>query len=157
MPCELLKLFHHPVNTVSSVEFYMHFFCVSDDNVSFLAYGSSSTNSNSVLTFPSIISNRGNGYNSSTGRFTCRCPGIYNFVVTLTKPKQTRYSACILINGAEKLRLNSYSSDFDVRSFSLGGNFHLNTNDSVYVYSSTKVFQNDCSTSFTGILVKPDN
>ena len=60
--------------------------CVSGGSAGFLAFGVSSINGNGDITFPNVVLNLGDGYNSTTGVFTCPKRGIYSLWVTLGNP-----------------------------------------------------------------------
>ena len=66
------------------VLFYSFF---SEYNVAFTAYGLDRGLSltYSTLVFRSTYINSGNGYDTRTGGFTCKIPGVYHFSVTLTE------------------------------------------------------------------------
>lgn len=123
-----------------------------DHKVLFLAYGSTKESSGTtfyVVKFPFILLNSGNGYNPSTGRFTCKIPGIYNFAVTVKKRRQLGCMNTILrVNGINKLQDDNCVG-------SVTGNFRLNKNDFVDVCVDSNGLKTDLSTSFTGILI-PD-
>jgi hypothetical protein len=113
--------------------------------------------------FPTIIQNYGNGYDKSTGKFTCKYPGIYMFSFQISRSQTyTGSMYCkiflndLLIVGARGV---SDSDVDDGLSISVSGTFHLNRNDEVYVGSCVGIDKayNDYDSSFTGVLIVPDN
>ena len=113
--------------------------------------------------FRSTYINYGNGYDTNTGKFTCKIPGVYHFSVTLTKHDMILYltDSYLRINGVYKLELYSNSHDDEKymtegTPLTLSGTFHLNKGDVVDIYGIPNHFDgHDCST-FTGFLITPD-
>ncbi|XP_060565744.1 uncharacterized protein LOC132724797 [Ruditapes philippinarum] len=113
--------------------------------------------------FPKSIQNYGNGYDKSTGHFKCKYPGIYMFSFQISKPMSyTGFMYCkIYLNDLHIVgAVGNPDSDVDIGfSISVSGTFHLNTNDEVYVSGCVGIAKayNDYDSSFTGVLIVPDN
>jgi phage-related protein len=118
-----------------------------------------------ILVFRSVYINYGNAYSTSTGKFTCKVPGLYHFSVTLTKAyhRLSSVNAYLRINGSIKLYLwlDPYDNDdkfeYGATPLTQSGTFHLNKNDVVDIYSTPNYFvNNEMACTFTGYLITPD-
>ena len=95
------------------------------------------TNSNggwigSILIFPHVVTNIGNGYNPTTGKFTASKKGTYVFFVTVNTESKNYIYLDIVHNGASKVRTMSHNS----ASYLTGSNMavlELNKGDTVWV------------------------
>ena len=134
-----------------------------DHKVAFTAYGVAA-GANTIIRFPNVLFNSGGGYNDKTGKFTCTIPGIYQFTVSITMRPDVNnhlFQSYLNINGSNKLYIagNKGTHDRESLEYSASGSFHLNRNDTVYLFDSFLVLgdaNNDTSSSFTGVLVIPD-
>ncbi|XP_053386492.1 A disintegrin and metalloproteinase with thrombospondin motifs adt-2-like [Mercenaria mercenaria] len=128
-----------------------------DHKVSFTAYGIKGSTS---IVFPHVIENYGNGYDSSTGRFTCKVPGIYNFAVQISKVygKSNAFECFIYKNSVQEVGAIEGPVG-QTYSMSISATFHLNKNDYVYIGGCTGIvdYFTHRKSSFTGFLVTPDN
>ncbi|XP_053383247.1 complement C1q-like protein 3 [Mercenaria mercenaria] len=133
-----------------------------EHNVAFTAYNLyRNSSSYTTLLFQNTHINNGNAYSTTTGKFTCNVPGVYHFVVPLTKRYQDINSvyAYMKINGSNKLALflrpkdNNYNEAYMLTG---AGTFHLNRNDVVYVYGVPNYFYSGSNSYFTGFLITPD-
>eukprot|EP00105_Crassostrea_gigas_P042079 XP_019926227.1 PREDICTED: uncharacterized protein LOC105336352 [Crassostrea gigas] len=131
--------------------------CVSKTSVSFtvgLTSSSSSWNGN-ILVFPHVVTNNGNGYNPSTGKFTAPTDGTYVFFVTVNTYGSNYIYLDIVLNGLQKVRTMSHNS----ANYMTGTNMavlQLYTGNSVWVSrSSGQSYYTDSVpiTTFSGFLL----
>nr|XP_011438924.2 uncharacterized protein LOC109617055 [Crassostrea gigas] len=131
--------------------------CASKTSVSFtvgVTSSSSSWNGN-ILVFPHVVTNNGNGYNPSTGKFTAPTDGTYVFFVTVNAFSSNSLYLDIVHNGSRKVRTMSHSS----ASYQTGTNMAvlaLYKGDSVWIllWSGTGYYSNDVPiTTFSGFLL----
>ena len=140
---------------------------------SFLATSvATSYNSPSEITFPKVISNTGDDYNSTSGVFTVRLSGIYFFSVSLVKTGHSKtptsnsptHIQCFLVmHDTAKLRMHVDTAD---TNGSDRGYFAVTNSGTFYLWKGTKVnvacgngvdyiySSNGCS--FTGFLIHGD-
>ena len=88
--------------------------------------------SGSNLIFPHLVTNIGNGYNPTTGKFTASKKGTYVFFVTVNSSGQNYIYLDIVHNGASKVRTMSHNT----ASYLTGTNMavlELNKGDTVWV------------------------
>ncbi|WAR08195.1 hypothetical protein MAR_018153, partial [Mya arenaria] len=105
----------------------------------FTATGYAPAPVSSAIRFPNVILNEGNDYNSATGEFTCRVPGLYIVTAAIGKNYGTNvvYILCyIQINGSNKLYLYDdplSNNDQDGYASSATGTFRLKVHDRISV------------------------
>ena len=85
---------------------------VKDTPVAFTAgmTSSSSTWRGDILVFPHVITNKGQGYSSSSGKFTAPRDGTYVFTVTAVSYDSNHLRLDIVHDGVRKVRTYSHSS-----------------------------------------------
>ncbi|XP_053381978.1 A disintegrin and metalloproteinase with thrombospondin motifs 3-like [Mercenaria mercenaria] len=132
-----------------------------EHNVAFTAYSIYKNSFNdTTLLFQNTYINNGNAYNTTTGEFTCFIPGVYHFVMTLTKEigDISYVRAFLRINGRYKLPLylNPIGNERGMYMMSGAGTFHLDQNDIVDVYGIPYNYHNGHYSYFTGFLITPD-
>ncbi|XP_078331316.1 uncharacterized protein LOC111125028 [Crassostrea virginica] len=116
---------------------------------------SSSTWTGDILVFPHVITNNGNGYDPSTGKFTASKKGTYVFSVNVNAHGSNTVYLDIVHNGMSKVRTMAYSS----ASYQTGTNMAvlvLEKGDSVWVkrYSGKSYYTHDVPiTTFSGFLL----
>ena len=114
--------------------------------------------------FPTVLTNLGNDYNSSSGVFTCRIAGQYWFSASITKSTADNVGQTycyIMINGSTKMEMYHYERDPLHAFFSMtaSGGFHLNRDDRVQVGDCVHpdfLYSGGGESYFSGVLIKPD-
>nr|XP_034302812.1 uncharacterized protein LOC105336353 [Crassostrea gigas] len=131
--------------------------CASKRSVSFTVgvTSSSSTWSGDILVFPHVVTNNGNGYNPSTGKFTAPTDGTYVFFVTVNSYSANTVYLDIVLNGSKKVRTMSHNT----ANYMTGTNMavlQLYTGNSVWVsrYSGKSYYSRSVPiTTFSGFLL----
>ena len=108
--------------------------------------------------FLTVLYNSESGFNTGTGKFVCRHPGLYLFTATVIRVEGYTEATCyISVNGSEKLRVfannNNSPSGFPSASGTLV--VKLSALDEVYLTSCSGIKMYSGS-SFSGILIQPD-
>lgn len=111
---------------------------------------------NDIFKFNKIMSNYGNGYSTSTGKFTCKIPGLYFFTISIIS--YTNYeTAWIVKNKSDVVEAltTSVSTVLFKQRFESGSTsavLKLNIGDKVWVktYSKATYEWNSC---FSGMLI----
>ncbi|XP_078342000.1 uncharacterized protein LOC111122616 [Crassostrea virginica] len=108
-----------------------------------------------ILVFPHVITNKGQGYSSQTGKFTAPRDGTYVFTLTAVSYSSNALYLDIVHDGVSKVRTYSTSS----ASWQTGTNLvvlELDRGDAVWVgrYSGRGYFTNSVPvTTFTGFIL----
>ncbi|XP_060586161.1 complement C1q-like protein 2 [Ruditapes philippinarum] len=143
---------------------YCNRYTCPDTRVFFTAIGVTGVTGSSIAKYSNIIQSYGNEYDTNTGNFTCKYPGIYMFSFQISKQwwsHQPDFLECyICVNGVYRVgaRSDPHGDDKDGYSISVTGTFHLKINDIVNVGACAALFaaHNDARSSFTGVLIVPD-
>ena len=114
-----------------------------------------STWTGDILVFPHVITNNGNGYDPSTGKFTASKKGTYVFSVNVNSYGTNHVYLEIVHNGMSKVRSMAYGS----ANYQTGTNMAvlaLEKGDSVWVkrYSGQGYYTDSVPiTTFSGFLL----
>ena len=115
------------------------------------------------IRFPTVIINTGGDYNTGTGIFTCRVPGLYWFSATIGKYWNVNVDdvvCTIRLNGAQMFLLYTDPHGDDLDGYTSTGSvaFQLRTGDRVQVGSCNHAesIRDSHMTHFSGMLVRPD-
>ena len=117
------------------------------------------TSSSNPLRFYNVVSNTLNGYNATSGKFTCQIPGLYLFTwMVMRKSGNTGYSYCyIYVNGGYSgIRAEAYGTSAAEPSSTNTLVRHLNKGDTVYLRCINGAYMLSDS-SFSGVLIQPDD
>ncbi|XP_043930926.1 complement C1q-like protein 2 [Protopterus annectens] len=114
-----------------------------------------------VLKFDDIVTNIGNQYDSTTGKFTCHVPGIYFFTyhVLMRGGDGTSMWADLCKNG--QVRASAIAQDAD-QNYDYASNsavLHLDSGDEVYVKldgGKSHGGNNNKYSTFSGFILYPD-
>jgi len=115
------------------------------------------------IRFPTVLTNLGNDYNSSSGVFTCRTAGQYWFSASIAKSFDDNAgstSCYIMINGSNMMLMYHYERDPLHAFFSITASvgFHLTRGDRVQVGNcfNPSFLGRGSYDYFAGVLIKPD-
>ncbi|XP_072115793.1 complement C1q-like protein 2 [Mobula birostris] len=114
-----------------------------------------------VLKFDDVVTNLGNYYDSSTGKFTCAVPGIYFFTyhVLMRGGDGTSMWADLCKNG--QVRASAIAQDAD-QNYDYASNsvvLHLDTGDEIYIKldgGKAHGGNNNKYSTFSGFILYPD-
>ena len=117
------------------------------------------TSSSNPLRFRNVVSNILNGYNATSGKFTCQIPGLYLFTVMIMRGSgHTEGSFCfIYVNGVDtNVIVEAYGPTFAYPSSTNTLVRHLNKGDTVYLNCGYVALMSMYN-SFSGVLIQPDD
>ncbi|XP_018587844.2 complement C1q-like protein 2 [Scleropages formosus] len=114
-----------------------------------------------VLKFDDVVTNLGNHYDASTGKFTCQVPGIYFFTyhVLMRGGDGTSMWADLCKNG--QVRASAIAQDAD-QNYDYASNsvvLHLDSGDEIYVKldgGKAHGGNNNKYSTFSGFILYPD-
>ncbi|XP_067890593.1 complement C1q-like protein 2 [Heterodontus francisci] len=114
-----------------------------------------------VLKFDDVVTNLGNYYDSSTGKFTCAVPGIYYFTyhVLMRGGDGTSMWADLCKNG--QVRASAIAQDAD-QNYDYASNsvvLHLDSGDEIYIKldgGKAHGGNNNKYSTFSGFILYPD-
>jgi len=113
------------------------------------------------ITFTTVITNKGGGYNTTTGEFTCGVAGMYSFGLTIVKTSSASYAYCELYKNSQMLGIAYVHGDghqIGVVSGSTTVYVHLLPGDKMYPRGCTaaSTMVSSIYSTFTGHLVDSD-
>lgn len=117
---------------------------------------SSSTWSGDILVFPHLVTNHGNGYNPSTGKFTAPKDGTYVFFVAVNSYGSQTVYLNIVHNGLNVVQSMAYGSSASHQTGTNMALIHLDKGDSVWISHSSGTGYYTTSvpiTTFSGFLL----
>ena len=137
--------------------------CFSVTAVGFTVCDIDEVSSSEVMLFSGVRTNSGNGYNTTTGIFTCRIPGFYFFSVSLLKRfDYDGNTYCRIYKNSEHL-VSAYSKPgpsphTGVTATVSNVYTHLDAGDTVNLGGCTKTasWNTGYYSPFSGFLVTPD-
>ena len=145
------------------IEIQFNDFCFNAGSSAFSATHVAVISATNNIRFPTSFLNTGGDYNTSTGMFTCRVPGLYWFSATIGKNYNVNvdFVPCwIMLNGAGKIKLYTDPHGDDLDGYTSTGSvaLQLRTGDRVQVGSCNypESISNSYITHFSGMLVRPD-
>ena len=113
------------------------------------------------LTFKTVITNEGQGYDTDTGLFTCSVPGFYYFYASLLKTySHSSRVLCYIKTNTESVLLYVKPGSTDREGFlPLTNSFyvHLEAGEIVKLTDCTAAATFDSSSAFSGFLVSRDS
>ena len=156
-----------PLQRVIILPYTFIFPCFIGSQAAFTAWKPTEGPASGTLTFSTVLTNIGGQYSATTGKFTCKHPGLYYFSLSLSKKRtSTRGEAdqvfCyIRHNGVNKIRAYTDPKDdsTDEGGYEAGNSIilHLNAGDTVDLGSCyTKYTAYGSHSSFSGFLLHHD-
>ncbi|WAR23583.1 CAPR2-like protein [Mya arenaria] len=139
------------------------------DVVAFTAHGPADGPVSSTLTFTTVVTNIGNGFDTATGLFTCPKSGLYHFIFHLVKLRSsTRVDLCQCTLGKNSASTGiiakidpedpTSSGGADIGSYGVSNSafIKLVTGDTVGLMSCSSASTFDPQSSFSGLLIQID-
>ena len=118
-----------------------------------------------TIRFPHVITNIGGHYNTTTGIFTCKYPGIYVFELHIIKSRGSNEAECairknqnhVLVEAWTNPDRNSDDGNFGSTNSIVIHLIHGDTIDLGYCTSAASMYTGgDWGTSFSGFLLRAD-
>ena len=116
------------------------------------------TSSSDPLRFSRVVSNTLNGYNATSGKFTCQIPGLYLFTMMVMRSNgHSSAPYCyIYFNGVISNIIAEANGPSDSHPSATNTLVrHLNKGDAVYLACGNVAYMSYYS-NFSGVLIQPD-
>ena len=115
-------------------------------------------NGQGILAFSTIITNSDDDYSLSTGKFTCKHPGLYLFSMTLVRDSGFRdiFWCYFYLNDVDTgIEADAYGDDFGYPWATNIMVTHLVLGDTIHLYCHDMQYM--CYATFSGVLIQPDS
>lgn len=112
---------------------------------------------NGTVILTLVTTNTGNDYNSSTGEFTCRIPGLYNFFISIEKQLDVSQAFChLMLNNNSTMLIAARTAFTDAGSYIQASNsavLQLDFGDIVRLGDCSKAETFTEHSTFSGYLI----
>ena len=122
--------------------------------VSFTAHPNTAfSTGNSIIPFPTIVSQKGDSFDGSTGVFTAKIPGVYYFSASLQKDSVSHLQFRIYKNDSSLCRGYDTNGNDSYNMVTCSATIKLDKNDRVSVFLYTGKLTSGHYSTFTGFLI----